>query len=438
MCKLVQPAVWLDLVVGCALGAEAVMKALTQSPYRERRQLGLPQHGMFAPAGLREQAVELMSMLEHYLRSMGAAAVDHGSTGFAIWSLLKLLHSAACFAERGDFPTVPPPAMGALVAMAAAAGPGSTAQQQLHGLLTSALKVTTLIASRDPSKEVQPVYYSAAAAMCAARLISERGAAAESAAAAGAGGSSGSGSISLMAGVVYLGLQDPPLPEVPCDPLGQLPWAVLYGRCCLLWAQQLEQELPQVLESQREAGGQQTWRQVVDVLARAEVCLTSVMWLRVGTGGIYGDMGLCTRTHKFWLEDRRVADRLSAAGYQPQQVLQALEQLLEARQATADSNNPGALKALVQALQAAGQALGCLATPICCNNPCCSSVASPSELQSVSGKGCICAGCCTARYCDRACQRAHWKRHKPVCQALAAAAAATPGRAGAGQLVVQA
>jgi hypothetical protein len=51
-----------------------------------------------------------------------------------------------------------------------------------------------------------------------------------------------------------------------------------------------------------------------------------------------------------------------------------------------------------------------------------------SEAQLVGGRTCICAGCLTARYCGRACQRAAWRQHKPVCKALAAAAtaAATP------------
>jgi hypothetical protein len=119
------------------------------------------------------------------------------------------------------------------------------------------------------------------------------------------------------------------------------------------------------------------------------------------------------------------------------QVLALLDQLLEVTQQAAEGSDPAALKALVQALQAAGHALGSLATPFCCNNPCCSSVVGPAERQLVSGKGCMCAGCRTARYCDRACQRAHWKRHKSVCQALSAAAAAKASGTGDGQPTVQ-
>jgi hypothetical protein len=67
-------------------------------------------------------------------------------------------------------------------------------------------------------------------------------------------------------------------------------------------------------------------------------------------------------------------------------------------------------------IRAAGVALLSLATPCACNN-----VSGPSELPLVSGRSCVCGGCRVARYCSRDCQRQHWKQHKPVCQALAAA-----------------
>jgi hypothetical protein len=148
------------------------------------------------------------------------------------------------------------------------------------------------------------------------------------------------------------------------------------------------------------------------------------MWLGAAAGGECGDVENIINAYIYWLDGPGVADKLSAAGYQPQQVQQALLELMTARQEAAGSSDAAALRVLVQALQAAGQALGCLATPVCCNNPACCSLGGSTEVQSVSGKGCICAGCRTARYCDHACQRAHWKLHKPVCKALAPAAAA--------------
>jgi len=75
-------------------------------------------------------------------------------------------------------------------------------------------------------------------------------------------------------------------------------------------------------------------------------------------------------------------------------------------------------------MTALGLSLNSLAFPTACSNPRCSNLSGPSELQLVSGRGNMCAGCLVARYCSRDCQRQHWKQHKPVCKALAAAAAA--------------
>jgi hypothetical protein len=78
---------------------------------------------------------------------------------------------------------------------------------------------------------------------------------------------------------------------------------------------------------------------------------------------------------------------------------------------------------LITALEAAGNACSMFAVPHCCNNPGCSNLAGASEHSIVSGRSCICGGCQAARYCGRACQRADWKQHKPVCKMLQGAAA---------------
>jgi hypothetical protein len=99
----------------------------------------------------------------------------------------------------------------------------------------------------------------------------------------------------------------------------------------------------------------------------------------------------------------------------------------------ADSQH--AVEQLAASLQQLGQVLTNLAVPYCCNNPSCRTVSGPTEQSTVGGRSCICAGCLTARYCGRSCQRLHWKQHKPACKALAAcsaAAAATTTAAGAG------
>lgn len=54
----------------------------------------------------------------------------------------------------------------------------------------------------------------------------------------------------------------------------------------------------------------------------------------------------------------------------------------------------------------------------CCNNTGCVNLEKPSEHQLVGGRGCVCAGCGVARYCSRACQQQHWKRHKAACKQM--------------------
>jgi hypothetical protein len=75
-------------------------------------------------------------------------------------------------------------------------------------------------------------------------------------------------------------------------------------------------------------------------------------------------------------------------------------------------------------LQLTGMALCRMAVPCICNNPACTNSTGPTELSLVSGRSCVCGGCRVAHYCSRACQSQHWKQHKPMCKALAAAAAA--------------
>jgi hypothetical protein len=128
-----------------------------------------------------------------------------------------------------------------------------------------------------------------------------------------------------------------------------------------------------------------------------------------------------------WLRANR--EELVAAGYPSDTVLQQLQQLVAAQEVTVHVSNHGQEVTLVstplQQLQQAGLALCSLAVPCLCNNPGCANTTGPTELSLVSGRSCICGGCQVARYCSRACQARHWKQHKPVCVALAAAAAAT-------------
>lgn len=70
-------------------------------------------------------------------------------------------------------------------------------------------------------------------------------------------------------------------------------------------------------------------------------------------------------------------------------------------------------------LQSLGAKL-CSALPIpsCCSNLECLNTANYTEQQLVGGKGSLCGGCRTARYCSAACHREHWSKHRAVCNAI--------------------
>jgi hypothetical protein len=206
-----------------------------------------------------------------------------------------------------------------------------------------------------------------------------------------------------------------------------LPSLVLFGRCCLQWAEQLQQQAPRLLLL--APGMSQQERELRDSLlyahSVANVCIPQ--WRREAATLPGEKIEALVKMVLDWvggLESAACLEQLAAAGCSPQQLQQQFDMLLAAQQGTQEGLPDASLAALVQRLQVTGRMLCSIAVPHFCNNLACGNISGPTEVRLVSGRSCLCAGCLTARYCGRDCQRAAWKQHKPVCKVLAAAATA--------------
>jgi len=178
---------------------------------------------------------------------------------------------------------------------------------------------------------------------------------------------------------------------------GMSAWLVLLGRCCLLLAGLLK----------LTAAG---------AAVQLSPVLKTTLW--------YCEDSILSAQD--WLQLRSTSAQFTAAGYSPKNLLQQLQSTAAALEGAdaiegLQSLSRGWIQAAAQALEALCVTLNTLAIPHACNNPCCSNLSGPSELQLVGRRSATCAGCLTARYCGNLCQRAHWKQHKPVCKALAEA-----------------
>jgi hypothetical protein len=245
-------------------------------------------------------------------------------------------------------------------------------------------------------------------------------------------GERATGSCCLAAAQAAVRLLSPPPPPGSAAAAAQqpetdyLPTLVIFGRCCLQWAEQLQRQMPKLLLLASGAlGAAECQDALLHETSAAMVCIPG---LRQGTGLTPGFMleGFVYAVSEWvdCLESPAALAQLQAAGCAPQQLQQQLQALSATQQGTQQGLTDASLTALVQQLHATGGMLNYIAVPHFCNNPACGNISGPTEVQLVSGRSCICAGCCTARYCGRDCQRAAWKQHKPVCKALAAAAAA--------------
>jgi hypothetical protein len=206
----------------------------------------------------------------------------------------------------------------------------------------------------------------------------------------------------------------------------------------MVWAEQLRQQAPKLMlllgTEANTVGQQQQEEQQGGVQAEhsaAWVCIPGVQ-----EGGASASAQPCgleklLATVSSWVGAATApvvhTALAAAAGGGPQHFRQQLQLgALSAAQAAVrqEGVNDASLSALVQQLQVTGGMLSSFAVPHFCNNPACVNISGPTEVQLVSGRSCICAGCHTARYCGRGRQSQAWKQLKAVCKALAAAAAA--------------
>jgi hypothetical protein len=213
---------------------------------------------------------------------------------------------------------------------------------------------------------------------------------------------------------------------------------VLFGRYCLV--------LRGLLEA---AEGQQEPRPSLELWlqpsAAAEAEAAFVTYAKLGLN--YARISGLVAPVAYFLELPAVADELKARGYSEQyawlmHLLQDLQSMLAPQpfasqpaaapaqglsvDAAATDFAPANIHsfAVRAQLSCVGMALNNFAIPNACNNPHCSSVLGPSEARLAVGRSCKCGGSLIAHYyCGRACQRQHRAQHKPVCKALAAAAA---------------
>jgi hypothetical protein len=291
-------------------------------------------------------------------------------------------------------------------------GPASPEQLQLFGLLCSLLKV---------GRVMWPVYNAIADSVCWATGEFARLLVCESIAklqrdpdhqpAEEVGlGSPGQPSAAILQGLMPL---------------------VLIGRCCLQWATGLGQlqgrsDLGQLLMQLQQGEPVSAWASTLGLVPLSGNC----GYFHAAIAVLHGAKPLAMTvvgTCLEWLQLQGNAGQLAAAGYPAAALMQQLQAVLDVLPGPVNAADAAAAAAafglLAQRLQALGLALNTLAVPHACNNPACTMLEGPAKLVTVSRRSCMCAACRVARYCSRGCQKQHWKQHKPVCGALAGAAA---------------
>jgi hypothetical protein len=227
--------------------------------------------------------------------------------------------------------------------------------------------------------------------------------------------------------------------EQQLDDEQYLPSLAIFGRCCLFWAEQLEQQAPVLLLPVPEARvqlGEQGGAH--GEYSTAHVCIPGYQQGAAAAAPMPCELERLLATVSSWVGAVTTTD----ASEEPQPQADSgnegasegdsdsvrenlyvwhLEALSAAQQEVRRQGlSDGTLAALVQQLRATGVMLSRIAVPHFCNNLNCGNISGPTDVWLVSGRNCICGGCRVARYCGRGCQAQAWPQHQHMCKAMAA------------------
>jgi hypothetical protein len=294
----------------------------------------------------------------------------------------------------------------ALAATAIAAGFGSTEQRRLFSLLCSLLKRSGMLTHMQQTVAENCRLVAASAAARLAQLYALHGTVPTTAAAAPAAAGSGISDL--------------------------LPWLVLFGRCCLQWAVQLQWRHQGTAGLPDAAAVQQMQPKEHTFMCNLSINTTSDVFFVATSSTPHAHtqplLSLFLTALQAPLQDAGISAQISAAAGVEAGTLLAKINAAAAAVAAGHADKAADVKAAVKHL---GQALTSLPCSSACNNPLCTNIACSSELQLVRGSQHMCSGCRTARNCGRECQVQHWKQHRPVCRALVAATEAAIATAAA-------
>jgi hypothetical protein len=334
----------------------------------------------------RPRAAQIAALLESYTRLPSVTNIP-GYEQELTFPMIAVLCSV------GDRPQP-----SCLAAAAAAAGYGSPEQLQLFSLLLTMVKLGGNLGPRQQTDAEECPLTTAGVAAAFARQYALQ-----------SSSSSGSGE----------GLQVS----------GLLPWLVLFGRCCLQWALQLQWIHKGIDGLPAAASVRQGEVSLGSSMGRLFVQNTTDVFNQPRQPGFEPMFCELVSALQMPLEVPQVSLQLStAAGMDAGVLLDKAAAATAAVNAAASGAGANAaatqqqVEEMIAAVRGFGSVLTALPVNCACNNPACSNFSEISELKLVKGSSHACSACRTARFCSKECQTQHWKQHKPVCKSLAAAA----------------